>query len=423
MSMDRYRNSTEWLIKAEHLIPTGSQTFSKSHYSFPKGAAPLFVEQGRGARIWDIDGHEYLDLVNGLLCVSLGYRNPDVDSAIEAQLKKGISFSLPHRLETQLAERLVDLIPCAEQVRFGKNGTDATSAGVRLSRAITGRDRVAVCGYHGWQDWYIGSTTRNKGVPDEVRSLTHPFGFNDLSSLEVLFEQHPGEFAVVIMEQMNTADPKPGFLEGIRTLCDRHGVVLMFDEIITGFRFHLGGAQSLFGVTPDLASFGKGLGNGMPISALVGKRSLMAEMENIFFSGTFGGETLSLAASLAVIDVMERDRVSDHLAQLGHRLTDGVLAVARETGADNWFSLTGHSAWKLWQINRDGLIHKSVLIQLLAEQGVLTIGSHNLSACMTEADIDLLVSRYHQAFDTMQRVSDPVELLQGEPLKPVFKVR
>lgn len=423
MNMDRYRNSTEWLTKAEHLIPTGSQTFSKSHYSVPKGAAPLFVERGQGARVWDIDGHEYIDLVNGLLCVSLGYCHPDVDQAIEAQLKKGISFSLPHRLETQLAERLVELIPCAEQVRFGKNGTDATSAGVRLSRAVTGRDRVAVCGYHGWQDWYIGSTTRNKGVPESVRSLTHPFSFNDLASLESLFNQHPGEFALVIMEQMNTANPKPGFLEGVRALCDRHGVVLMFDEIITGFRFHLGGAQTLFGVTPDLASFGKGMGNGMPISALVGKRSLMSEMENIFFSGTFGGETLSLAASLAVIDVMERDRVPDRLTELGQKLSDGVLSAARETGADDWFSLTGHPAWKLWQIHREGQVHKSVLIQLLAEQGVLTIGSHNLSASLTEADIDRIVACYRQAFSRMQQVTDPAELLYGEPLIPVFKVR
>jgi len=423
MSMDRYRNSSEWLIKAEHLIPTGSQTFSKSHYSLPKGACPLFMERGQGARVWDLDGHEYIDLVNGLLCVSLGYRHPEVDHAIEEQLSKGITFSLPHRLEAQLAERLVDLIPCAEQIRFGKNGTDATSAGVRVARAVTGRDRVAVCGYHGWQDWYIGSTSRNKGVPHAVRSLTHSFNFNDLNSLEILFKQHPEEFSLVVMEQMSVVEPEPGFLEGVRALCNRHNVVLMFDEIITGFRFHLGGAQSLFGVVPDLASFGKGLGNGMPISALVGKRSLMEEMENVFISGTFGGETLSLAASLAVVEVMVRERVPDQLAAIGERLTEGVMSAAHDTGASDWFSLAGHPTWKLWRIDRDGLMHKSVLIQLLAEQGVLTIGSHNLSASLTEADVDQLVNRYHQVFAKLQQVEDPGQLLRGECLKPVFKVR
>jgi len=423
MSMDRYRNSIDWLVKAEHLIPTGSQTFSKSHYSVPKGAAPLFIERGAGSRVWDIDDNEYIDLVNGLLSVSLGYCHPQVDQAIADQMKKGISFSLPHRLEALLAERLIDLIPCAEQVRFGKNGTDATSAGVRIARSVTGRERVAVCGYHGWQDWYIGSTSRHQGVPKAVQSLTHSFKFNDLSSLEALFAQYPDEFALVIMEQMNVAYPEPGFLQGIRDLCDRHGVVLMFDEIITGFRFHLQGAQGLFGVTPDLASFGKGLGNGMPISALVGKRSLMAEMEQVFFSGTFGGETLSLAASLAVAEVMEQQQVPDQLAQRGTQLTDAVLQAAQETGVDHWFSLVGHPSWKLWQIDQPGMIHKSVLIQLLAERGVLTIGSHNLSASLTESDIGYLAEQYYQAFRLMQSVEDPLELLQGEPLKPVFKVR
>lgn len=423
MSMDRYRNSTEWLVKAEHLIPTGSQTFSKSHYSVPKGAAPLFLERGQGARVWDVDGNEYCDLVNGLLCVTLGYGHPDVDHAIENQLKRGITFSLPHRLEAELAERLVEAIPCAEQVRFSKNGTDATSAGVRLARAVTGRDRVAVCGYHGWQDWYIGSTSRHKGVPVAVRDLTHSFTFNDLDSLRTLLEQYPSEFAIVVMEQMNATEPEPGFLQGVRDLCDRYGVVLMFDEIITGFRFHLGGAQTLFGVTPDLASFGKGLGNGMPISALVGKRALMAEMESIFFSGTFGGETLSLAACMVVVDVMERDRIPDRLTELGDRLSARVLQAARETGASDWFSLTGHPSWKLWRIDRDGLMYKSVLIQLLAEQGVLSIGSHNVSASLSEADIDRIATGYHQAFSSMQHSGDPAALLRGEPLKPVFKVR
>ena len=263
----RYQHSLALSARAEQSIPLGSQTFSKSRLCFPHGAAPLFIERGQGARVWDVDGNEYLDFASGLLAISLGYCDPDVNQAVLEQLNLGSIFSLPHRLETEVAEQLIELIPCAEMVRFGKNGTDATSACIRLSRAVTGRERVAVCGYHGWQDWYIGSTTRHLGVPECVRELTHRFDYNDLGSLKAQLEAHPGEFAAVILEPMNVAWPTPEFLPGLRQLCDQHGALLIFDETITGFRFHLGGAQTLFGVTPDLAAFGKGMANGFPISA------------------------------------------------------------------------------------------------------------------------------------------------------------
>ena len=177
---------------------------------------------------------------------------------------QGHSFSLPHPLEVELAERLTRIIPCAEKVRFGKNGSDATSGAVRAARALTGRERIACCGYHGWQDWYIGSTTRNAGVPEAVRALTHPFQYNNLESLRNLMDEHPGEFAAVIMEPVNFLPPAPGFLEGVKELTHRHGALLIFDEICTGFHFGLGGAQKKFGVTPDMACFGKAMGNGFP---------------------------------------------------------------------------------------------------------------------------------------------------------------
>lgn len=418
-----YANSLSHFIKASNLIPTASQTFSKSHYCLPVGAAPLFVESGNGAYITDVDGNQYIDLVNGLLSVSLGYQHPVVNQAVVEQLGKGISFSLPTRLEYQLAERMVDDIPCAEMVRFGKNGTDVTSAGVRLARAITVKSRVAVCGYHGWQDWYIGSTSRNLGVPHEVSALTSTFEFNKPESLEVLFDQFPGEFAVVVMEQMNVEKPNPDFLPRIRELCDQNNCLLMFDEIITGYRFNIGGAQSEFGVIPDLATFGKGMGNGLPVSALAGKKEYMLRMDDIFFSGTFGGEALSLSAAIAVHDYMKENHTPEKLAESGEKLTQAVMAAADETGASEWFSLVGHDCWKIWSFDDADFLRRSVLTQELASHGVLTTGSHNMSEAISDNDIEKISQAYYQAFEKMSHADDLSTIMQGELIKPIFRVR
>ena len=203
----RYTCSEALLERALATIPLGSQTFSKSRTQYPFGVSPYFITHGRGSRVWDADGNEYIDFINGLAAITLGYNDPDVNAAVAAQLNKGVIFSLPHPIEMEVAERIVGLVPCADMVRFGKNGSDATSGAIRLARAHTGRDRVAVCGYHGWQDWYIGSTARHRGVPLAVRELTHTFPYNDPEALDKLLAEHPGEFAAVILEPMNVAEP------------------------------------------------------------------------------------------------------------------------------------------------------------------------------------------------------------------------
>ena len=268
-----------------------------------------------------------------------GYRDPDVDLAIRRQLTRGISFSLPTTLEMELAERLVKHIPCAEMVRFGKNGTDATSAAVRLARAATKRDRLILLGYHGWQDWYIGATTRNLGVPACVSALSHLAPYGDLEAIEDLFARHPGEFAAVMLEPMNTVEPAPGYLKGLKDLVHRHGALLIFDEIITGFRWSIGGAQARYGVTPDLACFGKAMGNGMPISAVVGRADIMRLMEDIFYSGTFGGETLSLAAAIATIDKIDREAVTRPSVGNGRRTHDAGYCAHRSRRVCPTFSV------------------------------------------------------------------------------------
>ena len=255
----RYRHSEELLEQALRVIPLGSQTFSKSMTALPFGVSPYFVDRAKGSRLWDVDGNEYIDFVNGLACVTLGYCDPDVDAAVRKQMESGVTFSLPHRLEIDVAEMLVTMVPCAEKVRFAKNGTDVTSGAIRVARAYTGRERVAVCGYHGWQDWYIGSTSRDLGVPTCVKALTHPFLYNDIASLTRVLDEHRNEFAAVILEPMSAEFPRDGFLEQVRDSTHRHGAVLVFDETITGFRYGPGGAQQEFGIIPDLATFGKGI--------------------------------------------------------------------------------------------------------------------------------------------------------------------
>jgi glutamate-1-semialdehyde 2,1-aminomutase/spore coat polysaccharide biosynthesis protein SpsF len=316
-------------------------------------------------------------------------------------------------------------------VRFGKNGSDATSACIRIARAATGRDRVAAGGYHGWQDWYIGATTRNRGVPGAVRALTHRFPFLDIAALEALLEQHKGEFAAVILETVGAVEPTRAQLEAIRDLTHRHGALLVFDEIITGFRVHLGGAQARYGVTPDLAAFGKSMGNGMPIAAVVGRADLMREMENIFFSSTFGGETLSLAASLATVKKMRSRNVIEDLWRKGtmlaaglrerierHRLT-GVITV---NGVPSWTLLGFHDAGK--GVRKEAV--KTLLMIEMLRRGVLLTGSHNVCYAHTAADISQVLEAYDESLGSVAdavAAGDIEARLGCAPIQPVFAVR
>jgi len=418
------------LARAKQIIPLGAQTFSKSFAQFPRNGAPHFLSHGEGGRVWDVDGNRYVDLIGGLLPIVLGYRDPDVDAAIVAQLANGISFSLATELEAALAERLVEIIPCAEMVRFGKNGSDATTAAVRLARAHTGRDRIAVSGYHGWQDWYIGTTTRSAGVPATVQDLTDSFPAHDLAALEALFAKHSGEYAAVVMEPMTLVEPDRAGLEALAEFVRDQGALLVFDEVVTGFRFALGGAQDLFGVTPDLACFGKAMANGMPLSALVGRADIMRGLEDVFISATFGGETLSLAAAIAVIDKMRREPVIETLWKTGTTLAEGTQSRIDLHGLGEVLALAGKPPWMLWQIaehtNGSKAEIRTLLMKELIARGVLTLGSHNVCYAHNEADIQKVLSAYDAALrclaDALGR-GRMVEALNGPAIEPVFRVR
>lgn len=426
----RYKNSEALLERALRTIPLGSQTFSKSKTQYPFGVSPYFITRARGSRVWDADGNEYIDFINSLAAITLGYADPDVDAAVRAQLEAGVIFSLPHPIEMQVAEKIVAMVPCAEMVRFGKNGSDATAGAIRLARAYTGRDRVAVCGYHGWQDWYIGSTARNRGVPRAVRELTHIFPYNDLPALDTLLKTRAGEFAAVILEPMNAVRPAPGYLEELKELTHRHGALLVFDETITGFRYAKGGAQEFFGVTPDLATFGKGLANGYPLSAVAGRAELMCLMEDIFFSFTFGGETLSLAASLAALTKLETAPVIETFWNQGGKIMNGLAGLIDKHGLAGVCAVSGNAPWTFfvisdappytsWQL-------KTLYLQEMFARGILTLGSHNMSYAHSDADVEQLLDAYDEVLALLKEVIGHRSLarhLKCQPLEPLFKVR
>ncbi|KKW23539.1 MAG: hypothetical protein UY65_C0001G0031 [Parcubacteria group bacterium GW2011_GWA2_51_12] len=428
--MRTFRKSQELFKKVSKIIPLASQTFSKSYLQFIKGHAPLFVSHAKGAVIWDVDGHRYVDFINALLPVILGYQYPAVDEAIVKQLKKGIILSLPSPSEVELAELLIKHIPCAEMVRFGKNGSDATSGAVRLARAVTGREHIAVCGYHGWHDWYIGSTTRKLGVPKSTQNLTHKFEYNNLASLEKIFRQHKNKVAAVIMEPMSYDEPKNNFLQKVKALAHKHGALLIFDEVITGFRFDLGGAQKLFGVTPDLAAVGKSMANGMPISALVGKRKYMEKVKDIFYSFTQGGELLSIAAAIATIKEMERRKVIPYLWKLGGVLQKGTNQLLKRHGLQGTIDVRGKPVWQVFNIHGangfSDLEIKSYIQQELLQRGFLWFGSHNMSFAHTRRDIDNILGAYDQIFAKLSSLIYAKQLrkaLRGKPITNIFKVR
>ncbi|QLE59139.1 aminotransferase class III-fold pyridoxal phosphate-dependent enzyme [Nostoc sp. TCL26-01] len=427
---EHYQESENLLARALQVIPLGTQTFSKSKTQYPFGVSPYFLTKGFGSHVWDVDGNEYIDFINGLAAITLGYNDPDVTAAVHAQIEEGVIFSLPHPLEIQVAEKLIAMVPCAEMVRFGKNGSDATTGAIRLARAYTGRDHIVVCGYHGWHDWYIGSTTRNLGVPKSVQALTHTFKYNDLDSLHQIFEQYPDDVAAIIMEPMNVVPPEAGFLESVKELVHQNRALLIFDETITGFRFANGGAQEYFGITPDLATFGKGLANGYPLSAIAGRGDIMQMMEEIFFSFTFGGETLSLAAALATMTKLQKLPVVEALRTQGQKILLRIQQLIEEQSISHLISIAGYPCWSFllfkdvhpysqWEI-------KTLFLQEMFARGILTLGTHNMSYSHSDIDIEELLSVYRQVFLMLKDVilgHNLEEYLKCQPLEPLFKIR
>lgn len=411
--------------KTKKLIPNCSQTFSKSYLQFSVGASPLFVKEGRGCYLTDLDGNTYIDYTMGLGACILGYAFNPVIERVEKELKRGTVFTLPSYLETGLAELLKEIIPCCEMVRFGKNGSDVTSAAVRLARAYTGRKYVVCCGYHGWQDWYIGTTTRNKGVPEEVRNLTLTFEYNNIQSLQKLFEEYHNQIACVIMEPVGVEEPKEDFLQKVKDITHKHGAILIFDEIVSGFRFSLGGSQEYFGVVPDLACFGKAMGNGMPISAIVGRADIMELFEEVFFSFTFGGETASIASAIGTVEYIRDNEVIPYLWRQGQKLKEGIQKLIEDKDIEDIAFVKGYAVRFLLDFRGDDSLKlKTLFQQECAKRGLLFTGGHNIALPHEDEIIEKTLKVYDEVLDLIKYAVEyniVDELLEGQVLQPVFR--
>ncbi len=374
--------------RAVKIMTPVTQTLAKGPGQYINGVAPKYLKRGSGAHVWDVDGNEFLDYNMAIGPLSLGYCYPAVDEAIREQLKDGITFSMMHELEVALCELVHRVIPNAEAIRISKTGADVTSAAVRVARAWSGRKKILCCGYHGWHDWYISVTSRNSGIPAEISELTSTFEYNNIDSVK---EALDADTACVILEPFVFEAPKPGFLEELKAVCEANGTLLIFDEMWTGFRVALGGAQEYFGVTPDLACYSKAFANGMPISLLTGRKDVMQLFnEEVFFFTTFGGEALSMAAAIATIREMEQKKVPAYLAEKGKLLKDGYNEIAAELGIAAFTKCVGFDCRSLISFDPaagNPLELKSFVQQELIKKGILWSGFHNM--CFSHSDDDI----------------------------------
>lgn len=416
--------STDLLRRARTIIPCATQTLAKGPAQHVEGIAPNYLVRGKGSQVWDVDGNAYIDCTMAVGPLSLGYAFDAVDDAIREQLRDGITFSLMHPLEVEVAELVRDVVPYVEAVRFSKTGCDVTSAAVRLARAYTGRSTVLCCGYHGWHDWYIGVTDRNAGIPQAVSDLTYTFNYNDIQSV---YDAVDDDTAAIILEPMVFDAPSNNFLGELRQLCDERGIVLIFDEMWSGFRFALGGAQELFDVRADLVCFSKAIANGMPLSVLAGRYDIMSMLErDVFFFTTFGGEALSLAAAKATINVMRLNDVIGTIARTGATLRDGYNAIATELGM-TYTRAKGHPARSIITFDgstADPLLMKSYVQQEMIRRGVIWGGFHNVSFGHTPDDVQLILRAYREVLPLLHEAVHSHTLqreIRGLPVGPVFR--
>jgi glutamate-1-semialdehyde 2,1-aminomutase/spore coat polysaccharide biosynthesis protein SpsF len=424
-----FTRSDDYWHRAQGLIPAGTQTLSKGPTQFVEGLSPKYLQRGQGSHVWDVDGNEYLDYPMGLGPVILGHAHPAVNEAVIKQVNEGSTFTHMHPLEVEVGELIRELVPGVEMIRYGKNGSDATTGAVRCARAYTKRDKIASCGYHSWHDWYVAGTSRSHGVPEWNAEQILKFPYNDLEALEALFEAHPGQIALVIMEPVTLIPPQPGYLEAVKEMAHRHGAVLCFDEIITGFRWGLGGAGAYFGVEPDLMTFGKAMSNGYPLSAIAGKAEFMRMFEDIFMSGTYGGEVISLAASHATLRFMQQNPVIEHLWATGEKLQTGYNQRVAELGLADYTGCIGmHPRTFIQFQDPQGKITplhlKSLFQQEVVKRGILFNGNHMVTYSHSQADVDYTLAVYGEALGVLAAALDSSkpfsDFLEGRPIQPIW---
>lgn len=422
------KNSERQLKKARKLLPALSQTFSKAPYSYVEGVYPAYAKRGKGCRFYDVDGNSYIDHVLGLGPITLGYSYEPVNRAIKKQVDDGSSFSIPHELEVELAEELCKIIPCAEMVKYAKTGSDAVTGAVRGARGLTGKDKIAYCGSGGvWHDWFAIKVSRNKGIPKFNNELIRIFEYNNIESLKKLFEDEKDQYAAVVMEPMVVDFPKDNFLQNVKKLAHDNNAVLIFDEVVTGFRFANGGAQEVLGVEPDIATFGKGMANGMPLGAIAGKSEYMKIFDDVFYSTTYAGEAVALAAGLATVQEIVDKKVPKHMEKVGKEMQKDFNAAAKETGAPCAFiGLPIRGKIAVYDENgQESLVWKSLFFQEAVKRGVFFgQGAVFQSYSHKVEDIERAVEGCHAAMkvvSTAKTSKNAEKMLEGNVVKPVLK--
>lgn len=427
-------NSFAYWDRALKVIPTGTQVFSKGPDMYVKGVYPIYLKRGIGSHVFDVDDNEYIDYCCALGSIILGYGYPSVVEAIKRQLDDATNLSLLHPLEVEVAELLVKTIPCAEAVRYTKTGSDICSLAVRVARAYSQREKVAYCGYHGCQEWFASSpkiqaSKYRKGCLEVLKNYVFPFEYNDIESLKKLFDEHRKQIGAVIMEPTTGVEaPKENFLEEVKRVTHENSAVLIFDEVITGFRLSLGGAQQFFGVTPDLATFGKAAANGMPLSILVGRAEVMNVLNEIFFSTTFGGEMLSLAAAKTTIHELKEKKVIDYIWKQGRKLQESFNKLAQEK--DLRAEMIGYPIInKIRFLDSQGRESKEILSLFLQEtvkRGILFGYSAFSMFAHSEDDLQKTIEASDESLGIVKKAvgeNRVLDYLEGEVVKPVFERR
>jgi len=430
-----FTRSRQLRDRVHDLIPGGCHTYAKGDDQYPE-LAPAFIVRGQGCHVWDVDGNEYIEYGMGCRAVTLGHAYPPVVKAAQEAMQQGANFTRPALVEFDCAEKLLGMIEGAEMVKFAKDGSSATTAALKLARAYTGRDYVACCGDHPFfatNDWFIGTTPVDAGIPQAVKDLTLTFRYNDLDGVRDLFGRYPNQIAALILEPAKYDDPKDDYLHQVRDLCHANGAIFILDEIITGFRWHNGGAQKYYHITPDLSAFGKALGNGFSVSALVGKRELMElgglfhDKERVFLlSTTHGAETHALAAAVAVMDVYQREPVIERLKEQGEKLQTGANQVIERHGLSDYVQVLGRPCNLVFatrdQQKRRSQAFRALFMQEIIKRGVLG-PSFVISYSHTDQDVEKTVQAVDGAMHVYGRaLEDGVENhLVGRPTNVVYR--
>ena len=425
--MKKLKRSSKYLKKAINLIPALSQTFSKAPYSYVQGTYPVYLKSGKGSHVIDVDNNEFIDYVLALGPITLGYAYPAVDKAIKKQLSSGISFSMPHYLEVDLSEKLTEIIPGTDMVKFTKTGSDAGTAAIRAARAITKKEKILYYGSGGvWHDWFTIITSRSAGIPEFNRKLISKFEYNNLEELKEKFDENKDKIAAIYMEPMIHEHPKNNFLKDVKKLAHKNNSVLIFDEVVTGFRYAKGGAQEYLSIEADISAWGKGIGNGMPLGAITGRSEYMKIFDDVFYSTSYAGEALSLAAGLAVMNEIQNKPVIKHSWKIGKKLHDGFNKISKEIGLD--FKMEGlpvrGSIICYDENGNPSNLLKSILYQELIQSGIMFgPGAVFISYSHSEKDIKLTLSKCENAMKFIKKemkTKQISEILKGIEMKKVM---